>query len=118
MACPHCGSWSVKADRSLAGRLVCGRCGLPLGAGQRPVRPRRRSSRRSPARALGQGLLALLALSALLAAWDLQRTRSLPRQTPFRSGLQTWLPGGAQGRPMARSIAPWQGPPWEQSGIG
>ncbi|MGB5134755.1 MAG: hypothetical protein WBN89_06230, partial [Prochlorococcaceae cyanobacterium] len=33
MACPHCGSWSVKADRSLAGRLVCGRCGRALGAG-------------------------------------------------------------------------------------
>jgi len=30
MACPHCGSWSVKADRSLAGRMVCGRCGRPL----------------------------------------------------------------------------------------
>jgi hypothetical protein len=33
MACPHCGSWAVKADRSLAGRMVCGRCGRPLGRG-------------------------------------------------------------------------------------
>jgi hypothetical protein len=33
MACPHCGSWSVKSDRSLAGRLVCGGCGRPLGSG-------------------------------------------------------------------------------------
>jgi hypothetical protein len=33
MACPHCGSWSVKSDRSLAGRLVCGSCGRPLGSG-------------------------------------------------------------------------------------
>jgi len=30
MACPRCGSWSVRADRSLAGRMVCGRCGTPL----------------------------------------------------------------------------------------
>jgi hypothetical protein len=43
MACPHCGSWAVKADRSLAGRMVCGRCGRPLGravegAGNRGLR--------------------------------------------------------------------------------
>jgi len=31
MACPDCGSWSVKADRSLSGRMVCGSCGRPLG---------------------------------------------------------------------------------------
>ena len=31
MACQSCGSWAVKADRSLAGRMVCGRCGQPLG---------------------------------------------------------------------------------------
>ncbi len=30
MACPRCGSWSVRADRSLAGRMVCGRCATPL----------------------------------------------------------------------------------------
>jgi hypothetical protein len=33
MACPDCGSWTVKADRGLSGRLVCGRCGRPLGIG-------------------------------------------------------------------------------------
>ena len=93
MACPHCGSWSVKADRGLAGRLVCGRCGRPLGVAQLP---RRGSSRcpsvKSPALALGQGLVALLALSALLAAWDLQRSRSMPPSNPFRSGVQSELP--------------------------
>ncbi|MFM7651686.1 MAG: zinc ribbon domain-containing protein [Vulcanococcus sp.] len=35
MACPQCGSWSVRADRSLAGRMVCGRCGTPLQGVQR-----------------------------------------------------------------------------------
>ncbi len=44
MACPNCGSWSVKADRSLGGRLVCGRCGQPLGAGGQGSR-RRQGSR-------------------------------------------------------------------------
>jgi predicted cupin superfamily sugar epimerase/ribosomal protein S27AE len=33
MACPSCGSWAVKADRSLSGRMVCGRCGRSLGIG-------------------------------------------------------------------------------------
>ncbi len=33
MACPSCGSWAVKADRSMAGRMVCARCGQPLGLG-------------------------------------------------------------------------------------
>nr|WP_259735163.1 hypothetical protein [Synechococcus sp. CS-1329] len=33
MSCPRCGSWEVRRDRSLAGRMVCGRCSLPLGAG-------------------------------------------------------------------------------------
>ncbi len=31
MSCPRCGSWSVRRDRSLAGRMVCGNCSLPLG---------------------------------------------------------------------------------------
>ena len=36
MACPRCGSWSVRSDRSLAGRMVCGRCGTALpGVGSR-----------------------------------------------------------------------------------
>ena len=66
MACPNCGSWAVKADRSLAGRMVCARCGqaLGLGAGGRGARGRR----------LGRpwrswlGLAVLLGVSALLAA--------------------------------------------------
>jgi len=33
MGCPKCGSWAVRADRSLAGRMVCARCGEPLGIG-------------------------------------------------------------------------------------
>ena len=74
MACPNCGSWSVKADRSLAGRLVCGRCARPLGAAQTPRRQRHSRSRR-PGLSLGIGLLALVALAALLAAWDQQRLR-------------------------------------------
>lgn len=30
--CPRCRSRSIKHDRSLAGRAVCGACGLPLGS--------------------------------------------------------------------------------------
>jgi hypothetical protein len=74
MACPNCGSWSVKADRSLAGRLVCGRCARPLGAAQAP-RLQRRSRSRRPGLSLGISLLVLVALAALLAAWDQQRLR-------------------------------------------
>ncbi|WP_322764896.1 hypothetical protein [Cyanobium usitatum] len=93
MACPLCGSWSVKADRSLAGRLVCGRCARPLGAAQTPRRQRRSRSRR-PGLSLGIGLLALLALAALLAAWDQQRLRFtapperlVPNSQPRTPGL-------------------------------
>lgn len=66
MACPKCGSWAVKADRGLGGRMVCGRCGQPLGIGaqgkdrhvgiSRPRKPR-----------LWLGAAALLLVSALLA---------------------------------------------------
>ncbi|MCT0212764.1 MULTISPECIES: hypothetical protein [unclassified Synechococcus] len=34
MSCPRCGSWNVRRDRSLAGRMVCGNCSMPLGKGQ------------------------------------------------------------------------------------
>jgi len=70
MACPHCGSWAVKADRSLAGRMVCGRCGKPLG---RPGEPRAGGGGGvlPQLRAIRPGrwwvLLLLLALSASLA---------------------------------------------------
>ncbi|MCP9928766.1 hypothetical protein [Cyanobium sp. CH-040] len=92
MACPHCGSWSVKADRSLAGRLVCGRCGRPLGPGAarrsrsaggsgRPGRGRRR------VRWLWLG--ALLAVSALLAR--LAEPPAAPPRGP--SPAPQWLSG-------------------------
>ncbi|MEY2644657.1 MAG: hypothetical protein RLZZ611_1306 [Cyanobacteriota bacterium] len=69
MACPRCGSWSIRADRSLAGRMVCGRCGTPLqgvgrGGGGGGVRPRRRRS--GPA--WRWWLLVLVLAAAALAA--------------------------------------------------
>lgn len=30
--CPRCRSRAIKHDRSLGGRAVCGRCGLPVGS--------------------------------------------------------------------------------------
>ncbi|MCP9887289.1 hypothetical protein KBY96_04980 [Cyanobium sp. ATX 6A2] len=84
MACPHCGSGSVKADRSLAGRLVCGRCGKPLGPGAArrarasgPTGFQSRSGRRSP----WPWLAALLALSAGLA-WLAESSPQRPRRSP------------------------------------
>ena len=90
MACPNCGSWSVKADRSLAGRLVCGHCPRPLGAAQAPRRQRRSRSRRLVL-SLGIGLLVLLVLAALLAAWDQQRLRftAPPERLAPKSQLRT-----------------------------
>lgn len=68
MACPRCGSWSVRADRSLAGRLICGRCGNPLvGASRQSMRTVR--GRSGSHRVLGLAL-ALLVVSAVLAALD------------------------------------------------
>jgi hypothetical protein len=66
MACPHCGSWSVKADRSLAGRMVCGRCGRALGPAAQRSGPRRRGAVPGVARPW-RWLLLLVAVSALLA---------------------------------------------------
>ena len=89
MACPRCGSWSVRADRSLGGRMVCGRCGTPFqgvkqgGKGLLPLRPGRRSWR--------WWLLGLLVAAAALAALD-PGSRS-----PFR-------PHGSSDRPLDR----WQ----------
>jgi hypothetical protein len=90
MACPHCGSWSVKADRSLAGRLVCGRCARPVGGAQTPRRKQRYRSRR-PGRSLGIGLVGLLAMAALLAAWEEQRLRftAPPERLAPKSQLRT-----------------------------
>ena len=33
-SCPRCGSTSIRADRSLGGRLVCMSCGASVGQGQ------------------------------------------------------------------------------------
>ncbi|MFN5195106.1 MAG: hypothetical protein ACK5E6_11890 [Cyanobacteriota bacterium] len=82
MACPSCGSWAVRADRSLAGRMVCGRCGQPLGGTVLPLRRRRRFG-------LGQRLrlggwcwpLLLLLLGGVLAALE-----PVPQQGPAMSG--------------------------------
>lgn len=43
--CPNCGSWSVRHDRSLGGRAVCGACGSVLG-----VRRRKGGRRGTPMR--------------------------------------------------------------------
>jgi hypothetical protein len=45
MACPNCGSWAVKSDRGLSGRMVCARCGQPLGLGSSAQGVRRRGGR-------------------------------------------------------------------------
>jgi hypothetical protein len=86
MACPNCGSWSVKADRSLAGRLVCARCGEPLGIGAARSSRRRggggfRRGGGPQRRPLWWGLAALLAVAALLA--------TLPdrRRSPWDGGI-------------------------------
>lgn len=93
MACPHCGSSSVRADRSLAGRLVCGRCGRPLTAG--------RAGRSGRARRSGRGrwrwLLVLLALGAVLAWWaEAARRPAGPRPGTHGQSLRT-LPGAGSG---------------------
>ncbi|MFL2497983.1 MAG: hypothetical protein EVB06_02175 [Synechococcus sp. MED-G133] len=41
--CQNCGSRRFRADRALAGRLICQSCGL--AAGSRPSRSRRRQRR-------------------------------------------------------------------------
>jgi len=52
MSCPRCGSWNVRRDRSLAGRMVCGNCALPLGKSTSIGGPMRR---RLPRFSLGSG---------------------------------------------------------------
>jgi hypothetical protein len=92
MACPQCGSWSVRADRSLAGRMVCGRCGTPLqgvqrqGGRSRPWRPALFRIRGGPRHNWRWWLLGLLAAGAALAAITPEGPRSFPR-VPFSSDL-------------------------------
>jgi hypothetical protein len=90
MACPRCGSWSVRSDRSLAGRMVCGRCGTPLqgvqrgsGRGLLPSLPSRGRWR--------WWLLALVVGAAALAAVD-------------SGSRQPLIPHGSGDRPLDR----WQ----------
>jgi DNA-directed RNA polymerase subunit RPC12/RpoP len=88
MACPHCGSWAVRSDRALAGRMVCARCGQPLGggAGSR-AGGRRRSSKLalSGRQRLGLALLGLLLVSAVLAGLD-QRSGRVQRAPAWQTG--------------------------------
>ena len=83
MACPDCGSWSVKADRGLSGRMVCGRCGQPLG-----ISSRRRGgwpggrSRRIGRPSLRRLLVLLLGCGALLTAL-LERPGPAPGPPPW-----------------------------------
>lgn len=74
----------MKADRSLGGRMVCGRCGEPLGAKVIPLRRSGRGGRWQP-RVQGLGgwwltLLLLLGVSGVLAALQIEQQRpgSLP----------------------------------------
>ncbi|MEB3156738.1 MAG: hypothetical protein VKO26_04795 [Cyanobacteriota bacterium] len=88
MACPSCGSWAVKADRALAGRMVCARCGHILGLGVAASVTSRR--RRRPPLALPRrwrfwlGLTGLVGVSAVLAAQSppSERLGPLPRTLP------------------------------------
>ncbi|MEY4298128.1 MAG: hypothetical protein RLZZ423_1307 [Cyanobacteriota bacterium] len=88
MACPQCGSWSVRADRSLAGRMVCGRCGTPLqgvprqGGRSRPRRPPLFRISGGPRHSWRWWLLGLLAAGAALAAIAPEGPRSRQR-VPF-----------------------------------
>jgi hypothetical protein len=99
MACPNCGSWAVRADRSLAGRLVCARCGEPLGIGasRRPsaIRRRGRTGLSARRRGLRLGVVALVVISAILAALP-QRQLPLPareRFDPSRARSRQHSPG-------------------------
>ncbi len=95
MACPQCGSWSVRADRSLAGRMVCGRCGTPLQGVQRQGRSARPPLLRRRLPRLGRGpwrwwLLALLAAAALLAALTPDSPSPLPADAPSDRPQHRW----------------------------
>ena len=104
MGCPRCGSWAVRAYRSLAGRMVCARCGEPLGLG----RARRvadgtrrrgqwgRSALVLPLRwRLWLLLGGLLVVSAVLASLPERRTRppERPGAEPMR-GVVRLAPAG------------------------
>lgn len=93
MACPHCGSWAIRADRSLAGRLVCGRCGEPLGLrAARSARQHRLHHRLGGFEGLAPGawprwllLSALVSLAAGLAVLEEKRS---PAPSPMPPPIQ------------------------------
>jgi hypothetical protein len=84
MGCPRCGSWSVKADRSLAGRMVCGRCGAPLEGVRAAGRGR---SLRPPRLRWGWWVLGLVLLSGALAAWPPRPMQNQREAPTFMQGL-------------------------------
>ncbi len=88
--CPRCKSRSIKHDRSLAGRAVCGNCGLPVGSAwtgqQRNSRARRGGQPQArAARALAWLLPLGLAAGLLYLAAN-------------PAGLRTWLPAAPEER--------------------
>lgn len=93
MSCPNCGSWAVKADRSLAGRMICGRCGQPLGGQVLPLKPRRSRSGARPGGIRSGRWIWWLALGTLLGVSGVLAVLDPVRQTPQPRPLQS-LPGG------------------------
>jgi hypothetical protein len=109
MACPNCGSWAVRADRSLSGRMVCGRCGEPLGLGSqhRHGRPARGAARRygqtKGRRRFWLGLAALLVVSAVLTALA-DRRLSPPNRWNFGGSSTRSLPLRHQPLPLINVV--------------
>jgi hypothetical protein len=108
MSCERCGSWSVRRDRSLAGRLVCGRCGQPLTGGRR-----RRGSAAGPgwrpafqrARPWSWIAVVLLGSGALLALIDGDDPGRIRPLRPARQNDRfSHSGGGSQGRDTYRSV--------------
>jgi len=95
MACPKCGSWSVRADRALAGRMICGRCGQPLGIGAQG-KGRRVGISRPRKAGLWLGLAALVLVSALLATLAERAPSPMERRRMGTMGAQLTLPAGAR----------------------
>jgi hypothetical protein len=93
MACLHWGSTSVRADRSLADRLICGRCGAVLQGGRGSSTAKRKGLRSTP-RGLPWRLLALAGLTAAVALGILDDSCSRQRQlqpTLQRLPQRGWL---------------------------
>ncbi|MFM1800442.1 MAG: hypothetical protein RLZZ117_2720 [Cyanobacteriota bacterium] len=100
MACPSCGSWAVKADRALAGRMVCARCGHVLGlrgSAPGPSRRRRPAFGRPKRWRLWLGLTSLVGVSTVLAAQGPVADRLNP---PPRSPFILEEPAGQRGLGM------------------